>query len=570
MEIVAHDLIILGSGLAGLRAALEAAKASRGQLNIALVSKLQLMRAHSVAAEGGTAAVLRPDEGDSYELHAWDTVKGSDFLADQDAVEFFVNEMPQEILQLDHWGLPWSRRVDGKIAQRPFGGHSFPRAVFAADKTGFQEMQTLYDTLLKHTQQVQRYDEVFATAILMEKGLFAGLAVVDMLRGQLLLIRGKALLLATGGAGQIFGFTTYSETVTGDGLAMAYRAGLPLKDMEFVQFHPTGLVPSGILMTEACRGEGGTLTNSKSERFMEKYAAKMMELAPRDIIARAEMTEILEGRGFAGPEDLDYINLDLTHLGAAKINERLPLIREVCIKHIGLDPIEKPIPIRPVAHYSMGGVHTDLRGRTPAENVWAAGEVACISLHGANRLGTNSTAECLLWGRVTGEDAARYCASASLPDAPLMAAQTEAARLDALMEKKGEESHDRIRSELRQTMDASMGVYRTGAAMKAGLEKIRELKQRYQNIHLVDKSWVYNTDMIHALETGFMLDAAEVATAGALAREESRGGHARRDFPQRDDEQWLKHTLATITPDGPRLEYIPVTITMWKPVERKY
>jgi succinate dehydrogenase / fumarate reductase flavoprotein subunit len=351
---------------------------------------------------------------------------------------------------------------------------------------------------------------------------------------------------------------------------MAYRAGLPLKDMEFVQFHPTGLVPSGILMTEACRGEGGYLTNQKGERFMDQYAAKMMELAPRDIIARAETTEILEGRGFGGPEGLDYVNLDLRHLGAAQINERLPLIREVCIKHIGLDPIEKPIPIRPVAHYSMGGVHTDLRGRTSAENVWAAGEVACVSLHGANRLGTNSTAECLLWGRVTGEDAARYCAEAKLPEAPASAAQAEEARLTALMAKTGEESHARIRAELRQSMDAAMGVYRTGPEIRAGLEKIRELKRRYECIHVADKSLVYNTDLIHALETGFMLDAAEVATAGALAREESRGSHARRDFPARDDEKWLKHTLATVAPGGPRLDYLPVAITMWQPVERKY
>lgn len=570
METVTHDLIILGSGLAGLRAALEAAKVSRGQLNIALVSKLQLMRAHSVAAEGGTAAVLRADEGDSLELHAWDTVKGSDFLADQDAVEFFVREMPQEILQLDRWGVPWSRRPDGRIAQRPFGGHSYPRAVFAADKTGFQEMQTLYDTLLQHTQQVHRYDEVFATALLIEHGLFAGLIVIDLIHGRLLLVRGKALIIATGGAGQIFGFTTYSETVTGDGLSLAYRAGLPLKDMEFVQFHPTGLVPSGILMTEACRGEGGYLTNNRGERFMDKYAAKMMELAPRDIIARAEMTEILEGRGSPGAEGMEFINLDLRHLGAAQINERLPLIREVCIKHIGLDPIEKSIPIRPVAHYSMGGIHTDLRGRTPVENVWAAGEAACVSLHGANRLGTNSTAECLLWGRVTGEDAARYCAGAAVPGVPASAVQVEEQRLHELMTKSGSENHAHLRAELRQSMDASMGVYRTGRQMQSGLEKIRELKQRYRDIHIVDKGWVYNTDLIHALETGFMLDAAEVATAGALAREESRGGHARRDFTGRDDDKWLKHTLATITPDGPQLNYGPVSITMWQPVERKY
>jgi len=539
-------------------------------LDIGLVSKLQLMRAHSVCAEGGTAAVLRQDEGDSFELHAWDTVKGSDFLADQDAVEFFVHEMPREILQLDHWGIPWSRRPDGRIAQRPFGGHSFPRAVFAADKTGFQEMQTLYDTLLRHTRHAHRYDEVFVTSILIEDGHFAGLTALDMIGGRLLLIRGKALIIATGGAGRIFGFTTYSETVTGDGLAMAYRAGLPLKDMEFVQFHPTGLVPSGILMTEACRGEGGYLVNSQDERFMKRYAPDRMELAPRDITSRAEITEIEEGRGFPGPEGLDYLYLDLRHLGAAKINERLPLIREVAIKHIGVDPIEKPIPIRPVAHYSMGGIHTDLQGLTPVENVWSAGEAACVSLHGANRLGCNSTAECLVWGRVTGSEAARYATSAALPDAPTAAAQAEERRLTDLLARQGDENHHRLRAELRQAMDAHAGVYRTGEGLQKGLDRVRELKDRYTRISITDKGWVYNTDLMNALETSFMLDVAEVAVVSAMARTESRGAHARRDYPKRDDAAWLKHTLAYVTPDGPRLEYSPVSIIMWKPAERKY
>lgn len=571
MEVYTHDLIILGTGLAGLRAALEAAQISDGNLDIALVSKLQLMRAHSVAAEGGTAAVMRQDMGDSFELHAWDTVKGSDFLADQDVVDFFVHEMPREILHLDHWGIPWSRTEDGHIAQRPFGGHTYPRAVFAADKTGHLEMQTLYDTLMKHTasRKINRYDEGFVTSILIENNRFAGLAMIDMINGKFVLIRGKALILATGGAGQIFGFTTYSETVTGDGLAMAYRAGLSLKDMEFIQFHPTGLIPSGILMTEACRGEGGTLLNNKDERFMGAYAPSKMELAPRDMVSRSEMTEIEAGRGFPGPEGLDYIHLDLRHLGRKQILERLPLIREVTIKHIGLDPIEKPIPIRPVAHYTMGGVHTDIKGHTLVENIWAAGEVSCVSLHGANRLGANSTAECLVWGRVAGGEAARYCANASVAEMPKSVEQ-EWAKIEALINSNGDEDHYQIRKELRKNLDATMGVFRTGEQMEAGLKKIRELKERYKRISIKDKSLRYNTDLERAIETGFMIDVAEVATLGALTRTESRGGHARRDFNVRDDENWLKHTMADYTEAGPKLSYSKVDISMWKPVERKY
>lgn len=570
MEVYNHDLVILGTGLAGLRAALEAAQQSHGELDIALVSKLQLMRAHSVAAEGGTAAVVRQDEGDSYELHAWDTVKGSDFLADQNVVDFFVHEMPKEILHLDHWGIPWSRREDGRMAQRPFGGHTFPRAVFAADKTGLLEMQTLYDTLMKYVKKINRYDEGFVTSIIIENNRFAGLTMVDMINGRFVLIRGKALIIATGGAGQIFGFTTYSETVTGDGLAMAYRAGLALKDMEFIQFHPTGLIPSGILMTEACRGEGGTLLNTQGERFMSQYAASKMELAPRDMVSRSEMTEIEAGRGFPGPEGLDYIHLDLRHLGRERILERLPLIREVTIKHIGLDPIEKPIPIRPVAHYTMGGVHTDIKGHTPVENIWAAGEVACVSLHGANRLGANSTAECLVWGRVAGTEAAQYAANTSAAETPLEAAQAEWSRIEVLFQSKGSEDHYQIRKELRRTLDASMGVFRTGEGIQSGLNKISELKDRYRYISLKDKSLCYNTDLERALETGFMIDVAEVATLGALTRTESRGGHARRDYQTRDDENWLKHTMAYFTTEGPKLDYTPVNISMWKPVERKY
>jgi succinate dehydrogenase / fumarate reductase flavoprotein subunit len=514
---------------------------------------------------------MRPEEGDSFELHSWDTVKGADFLADQDVVDRFVRTSPDEIRLLEHWGCPWSRREDGRIMQRPFGGHSFPRACMAADKTGFFEMQTLYDTLLKYSNFV-RYDECFVTSILMDGGRFAGLTLIDAPTGEFYILRGKALLIASGGLGNLYGFTTYSQTVTGDGQAVAYRAGLALEDPEFLQFHPTGLAPSGILMTEGCRGEGGYLRNNKGERFMEKYAPKMMELAPRDIVSRSEMTEILEGRGFPGPDGLDYIQLDLTHLGAEKINKRLPLIREVCIKFLGIDPITTPIPIRPVAHYSMGGIEADIDGRTKVENIWAAGEVACHSMHGANRLGCNSTAECLVWGGITGGEISKYLGTnPALSDVPAAQAQEEEKRVFSdLLQRNGPESPAAIRRELRALMDKHAGVYRTGESMQDGLNKIRELKERFRKIGIQDKTRVYNTNLIQTLETENMLDLAEALLFAGLAREESRGAHARTDFPKRDDEKFLMHSMVHYLGGQPRLGYKPVTITNWKPVERRY
>lgn len=570
-QVVTHDLIIFGAGLAGLRAAIEASRLTDGKIDIAVVTKNQMMRAHSVGAEGGTAAVLRTEDGDSLELHAWDTVKGSDFLADQDAVDLFVRTAPLEILQLDHWGIPWTRREDGRIAQRPFGGHSYPRAVLAADKTGFFEMQTLYDTLLKYNNS-KHYNEHFVTSIIVEDNEFRGITVIDMTTGEFKLIRGKALIIASGGAGTLFGFTTYSQTVTGDGLALAYRAGIPLEDMEFLQFHPTGLVPSGILITEACRGEGGYLINAKGERFMEKYAPQKMELAPRDLISRSEMTEIEEGRGVKGPNNLDYIYLDLRHLGADRINERLPLIRELCMEFNDFDPITEPIPCRPVAHYSMGGIETDLNGLTRVKGIWAAGEAACVSMHGANRLGSNSTAECLVWGRITGAEAAKYCHDKKeMPPAAEPAAKAEEQRVfGELLSKNGTENLYDIRRELRATMDQYVGVFRTGEELTKALDIIHQLQKRFANISIADKNRAYNTNLIHALELQNLLDLADVMVTGALARTESRGGHARRDYPNRDDEKWLKHTLAWHTPQGPKLDYKPVTITKWKPTERKY
>ncbi len=570
MRTLKHDIIIMGAGLAGLRAAVEVSR-KNPEADVAIVSKVQLMRAHSVCAEGGTAAVIQPDEGDSLELHAWDTVRGADFLCDQDVVMRFVTAMPEEIRLLDHWGIPWSRRPDGRINQRAFGGHSYNRATFAADKTGFFEMQTLYDTLQKHAN-VTRYDECYAHSIIIKDKVFCGVTIWNLTTGEFFFMQGKALIIATGGACRMFGFTTYSLSATGDGMGMAYRAGLPLKDMEFIQFHPTGLVPSGILITEAARGEGGYLYNNKGERFMDKYAASKMELAPRDIIARAEMTEIEAGRGFPGPDGMNSIHLDLRHLGADKINERLPLIREVAIKFDFIDPILEPIPIHPAAHYTMGGIHTTIDGATPIEGIWAAGEVACESLHGANRLGSNSTAECLVWGKIAGEKAAAYVAKQkSFPPMPDEAKlKDEEASVFNRFSPTGKESSYVIRAELQKMMDSKVGVFRTGPDLEAALRKIKEYKQRLPEVQVKDRGRIYNTDLLYALEADTLLELSQIVIAGALARTESRGAHFRRDFNQRDDVNWLKHTLAYYTPAGPKLEYIPVAITMWQPVERKY
>ena len=388
MRKLKHDVIVVGSGLAGLRAAIEAAK--NENLDVGIISKVQLMRSHSVCAEGGTAAVMQPDQGDSLELHAWDTVRGADFLADQDVVWRFVQEIPQELLLLEHWGIPWSRRPDGRMDQRPFGGHSFDRATFAADKTGFFEMQTLYDTLQKY-DNVTRYDECYVSSILTRNGQFCGVAVWSLTTGEFFVVQGKALIIATGGACRMYGFTTYSLTATGDGMAMAYRAGFPLKTWNLSSsILPDWFLPV-FLLRKPPEVRADILRNASGERFMEKYAKSKMELAPRDIVSRSEQTEIEEGRGIAGPEGITCINLDLTHLGADKINERLPMIREVAIKLNFIDPIKEPIPIRPAAHYFMGGVHTDIDGATPVPGIWCAGEAACVSLHGANRLGSNST-----------------------------------------------------------------------------------------------------------------------------------------------------------------------------------
>lgn len=571
MEQKSLDVLILGSGLAGMRAALELAILSKGHANIGLVSKSHILRPHSVCAEGGTAAVLHPENGDSFELHAWDTIKGSDFLADQDVVFRFVETMPKEIFFLDHLGIPWSRKEDGSAAYRPFGGHSVNRTVYAADKTGFFEVQTLYDTLQKF-DRVSLYPDTFATELLIKDGAFKGLFAWDLNSGQFVLIRAKALIIATGGCCRVYGFTTYSITATGDGTALAMRAGIPLKDMEFIQFHPTGLVPSGVLITEGARGEGGHLKNALGERFMERYAKAKMELAPRDIVARAEMTEILEGRGLEGPGGMGCIALDLRHLGAKTINERLPLIREVAIKFVGIDPIEKPIPIRPAAHYSMGGVDVDIEGRTQVEGVYAAGEAACVSLHGANRLGSNSTAECLVWGRIVGravhEDLPHLEKPSDISEKEGQEAQWRA--LGRFVERRGSENPYAIRSELRRAMDEGVGVFRDQEGIQKTLTHIQELKQRFEKVRLVDTSRIHNTDLMSILELENMLLLAEVVAEGALRRTESRGGHFRKDYPKRDDDHFLRHTLCSLQDGHLEFDTSDVRIHYWKPVERTY
>lgn len=566
MEKYAHDIVIVGAGLAGLRAAVAAAEVSN-KLDIAVISKLHPIRSHSVCAQGGTAAVMR--EKDSFDLHAFDTVKGADFLADQDAVEFFVRQAPKEIILTEHWGCPWSRTPDGKIDQRPFGGHSYPRACFAADMTGFQEMHTLYGKATSYSN-VKFYDEWFVTSLIVEDNRAIGLTAIELKTGKMHAFKTKAIVMATGGHERIYEFTTFSYTTTGDGMAMAYRAGAPLMDMEFVQFHPTGLVPSGVLITEGARGEGGYLLNAKGERFMKRYAPEKMELAPRDVVARAEQTEILEGRGLEGPYG-PYIALDLTHLGEEKINERLPLIRDVAVKLGGVDPVKEYIPIRPAAHYSMGGIKANVKTETPIAGLYAAGECSCVSVHGANRLGTNSTAECLVFGAVAGEEAAKYAVSSSFREISSGKISAEEKRVfDEILGSEGGERVPVIREEMQRIMNTKVWIFRRGDQLESALKEIRELKQKFKKIRVEDRGKPFNTGLTSALQVDFMLDLAEVTIACALARKESRGAHSRLDYPKRDDENWLKHTLAYCTKDGPRLEYTPVTITKWQPAARTY
>jgi len=569
VDSIEYDLIIVGSGLAGLRAAIEAAKTS-SQLKIGVISKVQVMRSHSVSAEGGTAAVLFEEDGDNIESHIYDTVKGSDFLADQDVAERLCKEMPKQVYQLEHWGMPWSRRKDGRIAQRHFGGYSFPRATFASDKVGFFEMQTLYDTCLKF-DNISFLNEWFVTAIIHDGQQFMGVTAIELSSGTFYTIRAKAMIIATGGAGRIYSFSTYALSSTPDGLDMAYRAGLALKDMEFVQFHPTGILPSGILITEAARGEGGYLLNKDGERFMKRYAPSKMELAPRDIVSRSIMSEIREGRGFKHETGVDCMKLDLRHVGDETIKEKLGAIREISIKFSGIDPSQEPLDIRPVCHYMMGGIHTNIDGATELKGVWAAGEAACNSVHGANRLGANSTSECIVWGMITGKNAAEYALNAKAGSQfPHHLVTLEEKRIyDGIFRGQGEYNPYEIRQELTDTMNEKAYVYRTESDLVEGLKKLRELKARTWK-HVDDKAKEYNTNFSNVMEIDSMFRVAEVVLIGAINRRESRGAHARLDYPNRDDANFLHHTLAYYDPKEPIMKKHPVTITRYQPVERKY
>lgn len=569
MEHFSHDVLIIGGGAAGLRAAIAAAEFNP-KLDVAIVSKVYPMRSHTVSAEGGMAAVLR--DYDNLDSHAYDTIKGSDFLADQDAVEFFVKEAPREAIRLEHWGCPFSRDPDGRISVRAFGGMTVKRTLFATDKIGFHLLHTLFQTSLKFPS-VHRYDEWFVTSLLVDGGKVEGVTAIEIRTGELVTILAKAVIIATGGCGRTFQFTTNGWIKTGDGMALAYRAGVPLKDMEMVQYHPTLLPNTGILITEAARGEGGYLVNKDGERFLKRYVPGKMELGPRDIISRAEMVEIREGRAFEGPYG-SYVHLDLTHLGEAVIEEKLPFVKELAERYVGIDPAHEPIPVRPGQHYMMGGVHTDMSGFTGLPGLYAAGEAACVSMNGANRLGSNSLTECLVFGAAAGKAAAEHAQKQGKPSFgnPVqgLAMMEEKRIYDQVLKPEKGERISAIRSEMQATMEKHVGIYREENSMEEACRILGQLKSRIRNAVVEDKDHVFNTDLVSALELDFMLDAAEAIAYAALDRRESRGAHSRVDHPKRDDLVFMKHSMAYKGPSGPRIEYSPVTVTKWKPEERVY
>ncbi len=568
-----HDVVIVGSGLAGLRAALELA----GHVDVAIVTKVYPSRSHSGAAQGGVAAALGNVDGDSIESHIYDTVKGSDFLGDQDSIEILCNDAPRTIYEMEHLGCPFSRTEDNKINQRAFGGHSYLRACFSADRTGHALLHTLFEQTYKQGGKLRIYSEWHVNRLIIEDGVCRGVVALDMKTGKLEVLHAKAVLFASGGYGQAFKITSNAAANTGDGIVAAYRAGVPLQDMEFVQFHPTGLYQHGILLTEGARGEGGYLINADGERFMSAYAPSKMELGPRDIVSRSEQTEINEGRG-AGPNK-EYVLLDLRHLGRDKILERLPQVYNLAKDFIGVDCIEDPVPIQPTAHYSMGGIPADNDCQvfldekdTPVEGFFVAGECSCTSVHGANRLGTNSLLEALVFGRRAGKKMLDVVPgmqhSPVNEEREIAAAQSE---IDELYAGDGSEDLSVIREELKETMTYKVGVYRDAADMQPAQASIGQLRQRFAKVRVKDQGKKFNLNLLEALELSNMLEYTELIVDGGLARQESRGAHFRTDFPTRDDESWLKHTMAFRTEDGGHeLRYKPVRITRFQPEERKY
>jgi fumarate reductase flavoprotein subunit len=573
----AHDVLLVGGGGAGLRAAIAIAE-SNPSLSVAVVSKVYPMRSHTVSAEGGAAGAIAKD--DTLDEHAYDTISGSDWLGDQDAIEAFVQEAPRELLQLEHWGCPWSRQPDGRIAVRAFGGMKNKRTWFAADKTGFHMLHTLFQTSLKYADLI-RYDEWFVSRLLVDDGRVHGVVAIELRTGRIDAITAKSVVLCNGGSGKVFPYTTNAAICTGDGMALAYRAGAPLKDMEFVQYHPTGLPFTGILITEAARAEGGWLLNKDGYRYLQDYdlgkpeptpVLRSMELGPRDRLSQAFVQEVEKGRTIESPYG-PIVHLDLRHLGANLIDTKLPMVRELCLKYERIDPVTDLIPVRPVVHYMMGGVHTDINGATPIEGLFAAGETACVTINGANRLGSNSLPECLVFGARAGSAAAEYAMSARQPTPVVMRQiEDEIRRIDQMRTPgRGSERIADIREEMQSTMEDSAGIFRSGESLSKGVDQLAELQQRLERVQLHDETQVFNTELVAALELANMLDIAETILLSALQREESRGAHQRTDFTARDDTRFLDHALAYREADGAvRVERSPVTITRWSPGERVY